>query len=206
MNALTIPAPSLRARLSRQFALQTMLGLSLVCGAVYLVISLTLASRQDDTLVQKRATVQRLLNEGREVHDIPGIKHLLSDFLSGHDDLSLVVKQQDGTTVFDKNDRNRPEAMTKRQAFEVRLPDELGGAGRAELIYDISKDESLLNRLWWTLLTAAIVGTFAVSATGFVLVKRGLAPLNALARRTSELDASRLDQRLDATGQPEEVQ
>ena len=57
---------SLRARLSRQFALQTMLGLSLVCGAVYLVISLTLASRQDDTLVQKRATVQRLLNEGRK--------------------------------------------------------------------------------------------------------------------------------------------
>lgn len=204
--ALTVPAPSLRARLSRQFALQTMLGLSLVCGAVYLVISLTLASRQDDTLVQKRATVQRLLNEGREVHDIPGIKHLLSDFLSGHDDLSLVVKQQDGTTVFDKNDRNRLEAMTKRLAFEVRLPDELGGVGRAELIYDISQDESLLNRLWWTLLTAAIVGTFAVSATGFVLVKRGLAPLNALARRTSELDASRLDQRLDATGQPEEVQ
>jgi len=206
VNALSTTAPSLRSRLSRQFALQTKLGLSVACGAVYLVISLTLASRQDDTLLQKRATVQRLLNEAGEVHDIPGIKHLLSDFLTGHDDLSLVVNQQDGTAVFDKNDRSRPEAMTKRLAFEVRLPDELGGAGRAELIYDISKDESLLQRLWWTLLTAAVVGTFAVSATGFVLVKRGLAPLNALARRTSELDASRLDQRLDATGQPEEVQ
>lgn len=205
MIAQAIDAPSLRARLSRQFALQTMVGLSLVCSVVYLVFSLTLSSRQDDTLVKKRAAVQRLLSEGQEVHDIPGIKHLLNDFLAGHDDLSLVVRQKDGTALFLKDDGSRVEELSKRLAFDVRLPDELGGAGVAELIYDIRKDESLLSRLWWTLLTAAIVGTFAVSATGFLLVKKGLAPLNALARRTSELDASRLDQRLDVTGQPEEV-
>lgn len=206
MIAQVFQAPSLRARLSRQFALQTIVGLSLVCGVVYLVIALTLAGRQDDTLVKKRAAVQRLLAEGEELHDVPAIKHLLSDFLAGHDDLSLVVRQRDGLAVFDKNDPTRPEDMSKRLTFEVKLPVELGGAGTAEFIYDIRKDESLLSRLWWTLLTAAIVGTFAVSATGFLLVKRGLAPLNALARRTSELDASRLDQRLDGAGQPEEVQ
>ncbi|MDR7336193.1 MAG: heavy metal sensor histidine kinase [Roseateles sp.] len=206
MIAQVFQAPSLRARLSRQFALQTIVGLSLVCGVVYLVIALTLAGRQDDTLVKKRAAVQRLLAEGEELHDVPAIKHLLSDFLAGHDDLSLVVRQRDGLAVFDKNDPTRPEDMSKRLTFEVKLPVELGGAGTAEFIYDIRKDESLLSRLWWTLLTAAIVGTFAVSATGFLLVKRGLAPLNALARRTSELDASRLDLRLDGAGQPEEVQ
>ena len=206
MNVSSIQAPSLRARLSRQFALQTMVGLSLVCGAVYLVISLTLSARQDDTLVKKRIAVQRLLKEGQEVHDIPGIKHLMSDFLAGHDDLSLVVRQENRAAVFEKDDPKRPDSMSKRLSFPVQLPTELGGAGQAELIYDVSKDESLLSRLWWTLLTASILGTFAVSATGFVLVKRGLAPLNALARRTSELDASLLDQRLDAAGQPEEVQ
>lgn len=206
MSAPANAATSLRARLSRQFALQTMLGLSLVCGAVYLVIALTLAGRQDDMLLKKRTAVERLLKEGQEVHDIPGIKHLMSDFLAGHDDLSLVVRQQNHAAVFDKDNPKRLESMSKRLSFPVQLPQELGGAGQAELIYDVSKDESLLSRLWWTLLTAALVGTFAVSATGFVLVKRGLAPLNALARRTSELDASRLDQRLDATGQPEEVQ
>lgn len=205
MKAPAIRAPSLRARLSRQFALQTMVGLSLVCGAVYLVISLTLSNRQDETLLMKRATVQRLLIEGREVHDIPGIRHLLNDFLAGHDDLSLIVRQRGGNPVFEKDAPDRPESSSKRLSFDIKLPDELGGVGRAELIYDIRRDEALLTRLWWTLLTAALIGTFAVSATGFVLVKRGLAPLNALARRTSELDASRLDQRLDVTGQPEEV-
>lgn len=205
MTAAPLSAPSLRARLSRQFALQTMVGLSLVCGAVYLVIALTLSSRQDETLVKKRATVLRLLSEAREVHDVAGIQHLLSDFLTGHDDLSLVVRQRNGHAVFDKNDPDRPDAMSKRLVFDVRLPDEMGGSGRAELIHDIRKDEALLSRLWWTLLTGAIVGTLAVSATGFMLVKRGLAPVNALAGRTSELDATRMDQRLDLTGQPEEV-
>lgn len=206
MMAQVFRAPSLRARLSRQFALQTLVGLSLVCGVVYLVIALTLAGRQDDTLIKKRAAVQRLLAEGEELHDVPAIKHLLSDFLAGHDDLSLIVRQRDGETVIEKNTAGREEALSKRLRFDVQLPAELGGAGSVELIYDIRKDESLLSRLWWTLLTAAIVGTFAVSATGFLLVKKGLAPLNALARRTSELDASRLDQRLDGVGQPEEVQ
>lgn len=206
MTMPAVSAPSLRARLSRQFALQTMVGLSLVCGAVYLVISLTLSARQDDTLLDKRAVVQRVLEEGREVHDVPGIKHLLNDLLAGHDDLSLIVRQQNGDMVFTNDAPDRPVAMNKGLRFDVKLPDELGAAGSAELIYDLRNDEALLSRLWWTLLMAAIVGTFAVSATGFFLVRKGLAPLDALARRTAELDASRLDQRLDATGQPEEVQ
>lgn len=197
--------PSLRARLSRQFALQTMIGLGLVCGAVYLVIAITLSNRQDDTLTKKRTTVQRLLGEARDAHDVPAIKHLLSDFLAGHDDLSAIVRQSDGALVFERNTPGRVDKFSKRLGFEVTLPAELGGTGRAELIYDIRKDESLLTRLLWTLLTAAIVGSLAVSVLGFLLVRKGLAPLDALAKQTARLDASRLDQRLDAAGQPEEV-
>lgn len=203
--ATSTTLPSLRGRLSRQFALQTMIGLSLVCGAVYLVIALTLSNRQDETLGKKRGTVQRLLSEARDAHDVPAIKHLLSDFLAGHDDLSAIVRQMDGGLVFERNTPGRLDAMSKRMAFEVTLPAELGGAGRAELIYDTRQDESLLTRLWWTLLLAAVVGSFCVSVLGFILVKKGLAPLDALARQTAKLDARRLGERLDATGQPEEV-
>lgn len=150
-------ARSLRGRLSRQFALQTLLGLSIVSSAVYLVIAFTLASRQDEALQQKQVAVQRLLNEARELHDIPGIKHLLSDFLAGHDDLSLVVRQGDRILVFEKDPADRQEAMSKRVAFEVKLPDELGGVGQAELIQDTRRDEALLSRLLWTLVTAPLV-------------------------------------------------
>jgi two-component system heavy metal sensor histidine kinase CusS len=205
---MTTPAtlPSLRGRLSRHFALQSMLGLGLVCGAVYFVIALTLSNRQDETLQQKRATVMRLLSEARDAHDVPAIKHMLSDFLTGHDDLSVVVRQSNGEAIFARNTAGELGAKTKRLAFVVALPAEIGDVGRAELIYDTSKDEALLTRLWWTLLTAAMVGSLAVSALGFLLVKKGLAPLDALASQTAQLDARRLDQRLDASGQPQEVQ
>lgn len=202
----TSAGPSLRARLSRQFALQTMLGLGLVFGAVYVVIAATLSHRQDDTLATKRATLQRLLGEARDAHDVPAIKHLLSDFLVGHDDLVAAVFQADGSLVFRRDIAGRQEPLSKRLAFEVALPAELGGTGRAELIYDTRKDEALLDRLGWTLWAAALVGSATVSVLGFVLVRRGLAPLDALAGQTARLDARRLDQRLDATGQPEEVQ
>ena len=48
-------AGSLRGRLSRWLALQTMLGLGLVCAAVYVVITVTLSQRQDETLTQKQS-------------------------------------------------------------------------------------------------------------------------------------------------------
>ena len=81
-----LPPRSLRPRLSRLFALQTLLGLSGVCGAVYLVIALTLAQRQDDTLALKRDAVQRLLAEGEAGarHDVASLQHLLGEFLAGH--------------------------------------------------------------------------------------------------------------------------
>jgi two-component system heavy metal sensor histidine kinase CusS len=92
--------------------------------------------------------------------------------------------------------------MSKRLVFDVRLPDEMGGSG-AELIHDIRKDEALLSRCMvvdrrdrWH---AGRVGNRVHAG------QAGLAPVNALAGRTSELDATRMGQRLDLTGQPEEV-
>lgn len=200
------PAQSLRARLSRQFALQSVVGLGLLCSVVYVVIALTLSSRQDEVLQHKSVAVQRLLGEGRDVHDPASLRHLLGDFLAGHDELSLVVRGPQGEPVLVSNAAVPLQAGGKRLDFEVPLPSGAGGLGRAALVHDTRRDDALLNRLLWTLLSVAGIGTFAASASGFLLVRRGLAPLNALARRTATLDASRLDQRLDATGQAAEIQ
>ncbi|WP_422015584.1 heavy metal sensor histidine kinase [Roseateles sp.] len=199
-------ATSLRGRLSRLFALQTMVGLGGVCAVVYVVIALTLAHRQDELLAHKRVAVERLLNEGGAVHDLASIRHLLSDFMAGHDELSLAVRQPGRAPVFERNVGRRMAPLHKGVGFPVTLSAAVGGPGWVELGYDTSNDEQLLSRLFWTLLTTALVGTLAVSASGFVLVKKGLAPLNALARQTATLDARHLDQRLDLAGQSEEIQ
>ncbi|MBN6746265.1 heavy metal sensor histidine kinase, partial [Acidithiobacillus sp. MC2.1] len=190
---------SLRARLSRQFALQTMFGLGLASVAVYVVISLTLSQRQDDLLAQERIAVERLLEEGSNS------QHLLNDLLAGHEELSLTIRRRDGTLVFAKDDRNRQAGMDKRLAFVVELPHP-GGTADAELIYNRRSDSALLDRLAFTLLFSALAGSLGISAGGFLLVRKGLLPLRDLVRQTASLNASKLDSRLDGSGQPDELQ
>lgn len=199
MISLKFGGNSLRARLSRQFALQTMFGLGLASVAVYVVISLTLSQRQDDLLAQERIAVERLLEEGSNS------QHLLNDLLAGHEELSLTIRRRDGTLVFAKDDRNRQAGMDKRLAFVVELPHP-GGTADAELIYNRRSDSALLDRLAFTLLFSALAGSLGISAGGFLLVRKGLLPLRDLVRQTASLNASKLDSRLDGSGQPDELQ
>ncbi len=198
---------SLRGRLSRWLALQTMLGLGLVCAAVYVVIALTLSQRQDDTLAQKQAAVEHLLSEGRLTDGLASLRHLLKDFLAGHEELSLHLLDDKGALIFESTARPAPPADSKRQAFAVRLPAEMGaGMATAVLVLDKRTDEALLARLAWTLALAALAGALAVSVGGFLLVRLGLAPLHKLVEQTRKVRATDMERRLDGSGQAEELQ
>ncbi|MCU7371262.1 heavy metal sensor histidine kinase [Paucibacter sp. O1-1] len=197
---------SLRGRLSRWLALQTMLGLGLVCAAVYVVIAVTLSQRQDETLVQKQAAVEHLLSEGRGAHDLAGVRHLLKDFLAGHDELSLRLVNGDGQLIFETSGRQPRLSDSKRKVFDIRLPPDAGGSAHAVLVLDKRTDEALLDRLAWTLALAALAGALAVSAGGFLLVRLGLAPLHKLVEQTRQVTATDLERRLDGSGQANELQ
>jgi len=198
---------SLRARLSLWLALQTMLGLGLVCAAVYVVIALTLSRRQDETLAQKQATVEHLLAEGRGSHTAAELRHLLDDVLAGHDELSLRLLDGQGRLLFEKPSHAELQARGgKRRAFALSLPAPAGGRLQAELLLDRRLDQALLLRLAWTLALAALIGTLAVSAGGFLLVRLGLAPLHKLVDQTRRVSATELGRRLDGAGQAQELQ
>lgn len=199
-------AGSLRGRLSRWLALQTMLGLGLVCAAVYVVITVTLSQRQDETLTQKQVAVEHLLTEGRGAHDLAGVRHLLKDFLAGHDELSLRLVNGDGLLIFETTARQPPVADIKRRVFDIRLPPDAGGSAHAELVLDKRTDDALLARLAWTLALAALTGSLAVSVGGFMLVRLGLAPLHKLVTQTRLVTATDLERRLDGAGQADELQ
>lgn len=202
-----VSAASVRGRLSRWLALQATVGLGLVCAVVYVVIALTLSARQDEILVQKQAAIQHLLKEGRGAHDLEGIRHLLNDFLAGHDELSLRVADATGHLIYSDPDREPlPGDATKHRNFSVEMPDFGGGAADATLVLDKNSDDELLNRLAWTLALAALIGALAVTAGGFWLVGLGLSPLHKLVEQTKQVSALRLDRRLDGSGQAEELQ
>lgn len=199
-------ALALRQRLSRWLALQTLIGLGLVCAAVYIVTATTLSNRQNETLDQKAAMVQHLLQEGRTSLVDKGLQHQLNDFLAGHEELTLHLQAPDGSSLFASSSSKPLLGPVKKRYFDAPAAAITAGPARGELTLGTQADEALLHRLALTLAAAAIIGAVAVSFGCFWLVSRGLAPLHHLVDQTRLLSASQLDKRLDGSAQPLELQ
>ncbi|MGC3987143.1 MAG: heavy metal sensor histidine kinase [Pseudorhodoferax sp.] len=194
---------SLGARLSLWLALQSLAGLGLVCGALYLALDWTLAQRRHETLAQKETAVRELLAEGRADHRPEELPHLLDDMLAGHGDLALMLTDGAGRTRFARPLPGTVQAPAHRFAMAV---EGWPAPVTATLQLDPRADAALLRRMAWLLLLAALGGSAVVSAGGWLLVRLGLAPLRQLAAQTGRLGADTLARRLDGRAQPAELQ
>jgi two-component system heavy metal sensor histidine kinase CusS len=198
---------SLGHRLSWWLAIQTFIGLGLVCLAVYFVTAMTLAQRQDETLDQKTTMIRHLLSEARAAPDIDALRHQLNDFLAGHEELALQLRSPDGRTVYASSTAPpSPPPPVKQRVFEVASSMYFSRPASATLTLGTQEDASLLRRLGWTLTAAAIVGSLVVSVCGFWLVRLALVPVHQLVEQTRRLTASQLEKRLDGSAQPQELQ
>jgi two-component system heavy metal sensor histidine kinase CusS len=197
--------PSLGLRLSRGLALLTILGLGLLCGAIYLALALTLSQRQTQTLDQKQQAVQQLLAEGRS-----GAQRdeQLRDLLAGHSELALSLHDAQGRLLFSHRPagETEPPPAGKTRHFAAAPPAGEAVPLQARLRLDTRADAALLQRVAWILALAALGGAAAVSAGTYALVRRGLAPLHRLRAQTELLGGHDLEQRLDGRGQPSELQ
>lgn len=200
-------APHLAQRLSRALALQTIVGLGLVCIAVYFVISFTLSERQQDTLDHKKEAIEHLLGESRGVHSPEALNHMLKDFLTGHDELSLRLAPTSGNNAFELLRQSENDQRVVMRSFPVEVPTVNGGLQpmQALLLLDRRPDDRLLNRLAWTLGIAAVTGALLVSLASTWLVRLGLKPLRLLVDQTRSLTAQDLHRRLDDSHQPQEL-
>lgn len=203
-------AIGLGSRLSRWLALQSMVGLGLVCGTLYLGFDWTLEQRRHETLAQKEAAVRDLLAESSETHRPEAIPHLLQDMLAGHGDLGMRLVDGQGRIVFS---RLLPAAVTSRAPTHHFQLNVSGGAmpSQVTLQLDPSADRELLNRVAWLLFVAALCGTVAISLGGRLLVRRSLAPLHQLVAQTSQMMpytqvGDPQSHRLDGRAQPAELQ
>jgi two-component system heavy metal sensor histidine kinase CusS len=164
---------------------------------------MTLEERQQETLDHKQQAVLHLMTEGRSAHADKGPDHMLDDFLTGHDELSLRIVDGQGRVAYERLRQPLGEARTLRRSFAVTLagvPD-----AHAELLLDRRPDDALLERLAWTLGLAAVGGALLASLVGSGLVRLGLAPLRLLTEQTRRLSAQDLQRRLDDHGQPQEL-
>lgn len=203
----TAPVPHLARRLAKALALQTIVGLGLVCIAVYLVISITLTERQIDTLDHKQTAIEHLLQESRGKHSPEALTHMLNDFLTGHDELSLRLVPASGSSAFELLRQSEDDERVTARRFSVDVPtaDGVVQPMQALLLLDRRPDDRLLSRLAWTLGLAAVTGALLVSLASTWLIRLGLKPLRSLVEQTRSLSAQDLHRRLDDSHQPQEL-
>ncbi|HQR56657.1 MAG TPA: heavy metal sensor histidine kinase [Burkholderiaceae bacterium] len=197
---------SLGRRLSYWLALQSLVGLVVVCALVYGATKLAFQNRQAEELAQKRTQLQHLLSEAARDGDMPALKHKLDDFLIGHEDLSLWLEQPDGVLFYRSPASPTAGSDARRLRFGLPSPWSASGTLTATMMLDTGDDAALLRRIGLTLMAAALAGALLISAGGFLLVRLGLRPLRELVAQTSRLAADTLHRRLDGSSQPQELE
>ena len=200
--AMSLPN-SIQRRLSLWIAAQTLFGLSVICLAIYLVTAWNFGQKQEDELDQKAVLVQHLLKEAEKGGDLVFLKHKLDDFFSMQDDVSLSITHA-GRQLF----QSRPTTGGRWMRRDLAVPWQQGGPAtelQVQLGVNVAQEARLLERLAWTLLGAAVLGTALVSLTGMWLVRRGLRPLKALADRTAAMAPDKANQPIDALAFAEEL-
>lgn len=201
--------PDLARQLSWFLAVQTILGLGLVCAVVYLVTALTLANRQQHSLDDKQNAIELLLRESSSSHNLESLHEILREFLTNHNDTSLRIADQgqSGMVFFQwmRDSANDSHVISREFPVKFKLIDEPPRTMQALLVLDRRQDDFLLLRLAWTLVLASLVGTLLVSLTGVWLVRKGLSPLRLLVEQTKQVSAQNLQIRLDGSNQPQEL-
>lgn len=200
------PLGSLGGRLSAWLAAQTFAGLAAVSAVVYLVVAWDLDQRQSDSMAHKRALVEHVLDEAHHDRDIDNLKHKLDDFFTGHPEMALRLKRDDGSVLYDN--LQAVPASSKERALSFSVPGWEATSARIHALLRLATraDDLFLARLGATLLGASLFGALIVSLGSFYLVRRGLRPLHSLVIQMRQLDASNLRQRLDGSAQAMELQ
>lgn len=197
-------AVSIQRSLSRWFAFQALIGLSIVCAVVYGITRWSFQLKQAEEFERHSELVRHVVAETRNPPNLNALRHKLDDYFQTHPDIQVVL--QAGVQQIYRSQRPVPQGHSVFKALGldgVLFEEE---PVRLELTLDSSSDDLLLERLAWTLVAAASFGSLGVALTGFLIVRRGLRPLKQLAAQTAAAGPSKPEARIDATSFAGELQ
>jgi two-component system heavy metal sensor histidine kinase CusS len=197
---------SIGRRLSLWLALQSLVGTTAICTAVYWDARAGILARQSETLANKRVQVQHLVAEASGERTLEGLKHKLDDFFVGHDEVALTIRDGTHQAIYASSTLTAAPGDMRSLEFSVVQSPPASGQFRATLFLDVRDDELFLRRLGLSLLSAAIGGALLASLAGYWLVRQGLKPVRLLTMQTRSLTAHTLQRRLSEANQPAELE
>lgn len=196
---------SIVGRLCRQLIWQTLIGMGLVCGSIYAATSMFVKAEQTEQLNGKALLMRELMYAAAKKNGLEEVVSKLQFFAPRRPGTFLEVWRADGTPLYrDGPEQGVPGEFWKSVDFEVQLPQ--GEVLRAHLAEDCSQLARMLTGLGVTLSFATLAGAALVGFGTTWRVRRGLQPLQILARQTQMMTPDRLDDRLVLKQPVEELQ
>lgn len=194
--------PSIKATLSRWFAAQALLGLSVVCIGVYAVTAWNFQLKQTSQLERQAELIRHLLQESSRQPGGGDLRHKFDDFFATHPDLKLVLRQG-GELRYASRPANAPARWSDMSFEQAVGPAQ--AAMQVQLSLNVEEDRHLLARLAWTLVGAVVLGSVTIAWTGALLVRRGLQPLKALTLQTASTGPAHPGRRIDPAPYSSEI-
>lgn len=173
-----------------------------------------------DLMAGKLRLVGHLLEKARNAGDLDTLATQLDDSLVGHHDLAMLVRAPDGRTLFATDDASFPTSLLLREAIQSPPPqvwqrDKPQGPqtqrGIAALLptgipdlppllvavsVDITHHQHFMASFQHTLWLFVAIAAALAGFLGWVAVRRGLQPLQAIRQGAAGVTASRLDYRI----------
>jgi two-component system, OmpR family, heavy metal sensor histidine kinase CusS len=204
----TLTQPSISRRLSWMVALQTAIGLGVLCAGLFAFTSMKFEMKHAEEWEVKATIAQEIVRNTAKMGEAEVVQKM-GYYAMRRPGTYLELKRADGTELY------RDTAPTfdirgdrvRSGSFRIETPPGVAG-GRIDgvMVMDCKDDRAMLAGIALALLATALGGGLAVGWLVFRTVKRGLAPMNDLAVQTRAIDANRLGQRLKLARPVQELQ
>lgn len=218
---------SITRRLTALFALAStvvLLALGYLIGGI---VEQHFVEQDMEVLTGKLDLARHALERVRSDRDLASIPQQLDDSLVGHQGLAVVVVAPDGQKLFATSGAEFPHALLDTPVQEgplhpvvwktagnvpfrgIAAPARTGMDGALPAIVavatDISHHEHFMDSFRSTLWSFVALAALLTGFLGWVAVRRGLRPLQAIRRKAEGITAQRLDARLAVDAVPVEL-
>ncbi|HEX6362179.1 MAG TPA: heavy metal sensor histidine kinase [Albitalea sp.] len=185
---------SIVGRLCRQLMWQTLLGMGLLCGAIYAVTSMLVTRDQMAQVEIKANLIQDMIRTAAHKGGEPEVRAKMAWYAPRRPGTFLEVWAADGSLLYrDGTEQPHLPQHWRSTSFEAPTPQ---GTVKGRFVLDCSEGARMLTGLAFTLSLATLAGAAFVGFGTTWRVRRGLLPLRELARQTESIAPDRLGARL----------
>ncbi len=218
---------SLTFRLTLLFAVLSTAVLTLLGVLVSVLVERHFVVLDMELIHGKIELLEHAVEKVRSPHELALLPEQLDEALVGHGGLMVQVLGPDGATVFSTPGAEFPEALLKSAHNAMPVPPAIwetaarvphrgtvalartGMENAAPVVLAVATDishhahfmDSFRTALWAIIVAAVLLTSFL----GWLVTRRGLAPLQALRQRAAVITSQRLDHRLSLDAVPAEL-